>query len=131
MDQCTHEVRAKKWMNIILECQQRPTGMSAKQWLKETGITEQSYYKWQQKFRTEKYAQMLKESSQVPSVYKNDEVTFAELPYKQPEKDTDISVLYNDCKPSAVIKTGSVTIAISNDISSELLSCIIKEVSHA
>ena len=30
MDQCTHEVRAEYWRNIIKACGQRPAGQSAK-----------------------------------------------------------------------------------------------------
>ena len=33
MDQCTHEVRAEYWRNIIKTCGQRPAGQSAKKWI--------------------------------------------------------------------------------------------------
>lgn len=51
MDQCTHEVRAEYWKGIIKACRQRPAGQSAKSWMDENGICEQSYYHWQRKFR--------------------------------------------------------------------------------
>ena len=41
MDQCTHEVRAEYWRNIIKACGQRPAGQSAKKWIDENGICEQ------------------------------------------------------------------------------------------
>ena len=44
MDQCTHEVRAEYWKKIIQACGQRPAGQSAKSWMDENGICEQSYY---------------------------------------------------------------------------------------
>ena len=44
MDQCTHEVRAEYWRKIIQACSQRPAGQSAKNWMDENGISEQSYY---------------------------------------------------------------------------------------
>ena len=47
MDQCTHEVRAEYWKKIIQACGQRPAGQSAKSWMDENGICEQSYYHWQ------------------------------------------------------------------------------------
>ena len=47
MDQCTHEVRAEYWKKIIQACGQRPAGQSAKSWMDENGISEQSYYHWQ------------------------------------------------------------------------------------
>lgn len=51
MDQCTHEVRAEYWKKIIQACGQRPAGQSAKSWMDENGICEQSYYHWQRWFR--------------------------------------------------------------------------------
>ena len=51
MDQCTHEVRAEYWRKIIQACGQRPAGQSAKRWMDENGIREQSYYHWQRRFR--------------------------------------------------------------------------------
>lgn len=60
MDQCTHEVRAEYWRNIIKACGQRPAGQSAKKWMDENGICEQSYYHWQRKFRQQAYDQMKK-----------------------------------------------------------------------
>ena len=51
MDQCTHEVRAEYWRKIIQACSQRPAGQSAKNWMDENGISEQSYYHWQRRFR--------------------------------------------------------------------------------
>ena len=42
MDRCTREVRKQYWKNIISQCLQRPKGMSAKQWLDENSICEQT-----------------------------------------------------------------------------------------
>ena len=53
MDQITHTVRYSMWKDILLQCQNRPDGMSAKQWLKENQVSEKSYYYWQRKFRNE------------------------------------------------------------------------------
>ena len=46
MDQLTHDVRRTNWLDIITECQQRPAGVTAKQWLAENGIKEKAYYYW-------------------------------------------------------------------------------------
>ena len=78
MDQCTHEVRAEYWRNIIKACGQRPAGQSAKKWMDENGICEQSYYHWQRKFRQQAYDQM-KEKEMFPSVAETAEVSFAEM----------------------------------------------------
>ena len=38
MDQITHEMRMEHWKQIITQCQSRPEGQSAKQWMRENGI---------------------------------------------------------------------------------------------
>ena len=38
MDQLTHTVRRSNWINIIRQCQDRPAGTTAKQWLAENDI---------------------------------------------------------------------------------------------
>ena len=40
MDQLTHTVRRSNWINIIRQCQDRPAGTTAKQWLAENDISE-------------------------------------------------------------------------------------------
>lgn len=125
MDQCTHEVRAQYWKEIIEACQQRPVGQSAKQWLKENGILEQNYYKWQRKFRKETFELMQATDLNVTPAQKNN-ISFAEISVKQ---DKTENCLETFASPTAVIKTPSMTIAISNEISDALLSRIMKEVS--
>lgn len=53
MDQSTHDVRRANWLNIITGCQQRPAGVSAKQWLADNGVKEKAYYYWLRKLRRE------------------------------------------------------------------------------
>lgn len=53
MDQLIHTVRRSNWINIIQQCQDRPAGITAKQWLAENGIFEKPYYYWPRKIRRE------------------------------------------------------------------------------
>ena len=46
MDQITHTVCRSNWINVIQQCQDRPAGITAKQWLAENDIFEKSYYYW-------------------------------------------------------------------------------------
>ena len=125
MDQCTHEVRAEYWRKIIQACGQRPAKQSAKRWMNENGIREQSYYRWQRRFRQQAYAEM-KENVSVPAATKNSELNFIEISCTAvPE--TNIRPFSNE--PAAVIWTASFQIEISNDISDTLLSHILREVS--
>lgn len=131
MDQCTHEVRAEYWKRIIQACGQRPAGQSAKSWMEENGICEQSYYHWQRKFRQQAYDQM-KEKEMLPSVTEKAEVSFAEIPYSPAVGREDIpGVSEVGRTPAAVIRTSAMSIEISNQISESLLSRILREVSNA
>ena len=127
MDQCTHEVRAEYWRKIIQACGQRPVGQSAKRWMDENGIREQSYYHWQRRFRQQAYAEM-KENVSVPAVTEKSELDFVEIPCTAVSETHTHPISH---EPAAVIRTASFQIEISNDISDTLLSHILREVSHA
>ena len=77
MDQLTYTVRRSNWINIIQQCQDRPAGTTAKQWLTKNGIFEKYYYYWIRKIRREVCEQggLLETSS--PS-----QISFAEVPVK-------------------------------------------------
>lgn len=130
MDQITHSVRHSMWKDIILQCQNRPTGMPAKKWMQENQISEKSYYYWQRKFRNEIFSQKVSSSIALPALQEHAAVSFAELPMTK-EKIAPPENLGEVMHPSAVIKTATLTIALSNDISDSLLSRILQEVSHA
>ena len=128
MDQCTHEVRAEYWKGIIRACGQLPAGQSAKSWMDENGICEQSYYHWQRKFRQQAYEQMKDIVATVPAVSEKTDIAFVEFPrIPSPQKDTKIM----DNAAVAVIRTSFMSVEITNDISDGVLTAILKEVSHA
>lgn len=131
MDQCTHEVRIQYWKNIISQCQARPAGQTAKQWMTENGICEQTYYLWQRRIRKEAYAQMTSQEL-LPAISGKEEITFAEISVPESKQhDCFPDNREPDIHPVAVIKTRSYTIALSSDIPDSLLSRILREVSHA
>ena len=127
MDQCTHEIRAEYWKKIIQACGQRPAGQSAKSWMDENGIREQSYYHWQRRFREQAYEEM-KENASVPAVAEEAELTFVEISC---HTSTETNTYMVSDKTAATIRTATLQIDISNEISETLLSRIIREVSHA
>lgn len=129
MDKLTHTVRSSRWKDIILRCQNRPTGMSAKQWMAENQVDENTYYYWQRKLRREAYEQM-NNTPVLPIVQDNDNVSFAEVRIPETRKLVSDNLSEN-IRPTVVIKTSTMTIALSNDVSENLLSSILKEVSHA
>jgi hypothetical protein len=129
MDQIAHTVRNSRWRDIILQCHNRPAGMSAKQWMTENQVSEKSYYYWQRKLRTETFKQV-DHSSLLPISQGTSGVSFAEI--RIPETKKSVSdTIPETIRPAAVIKTATMTIALSNDITGDLLSIILREVSHA
>ena len=122
MDQSTHEVRLANWKAVIEQCQTRPKGQTAKQWLDANGISSKKYYYWLRKVRSDVYKQA--SAALIPSEEeKLPAVSFAEIPAK------DVLSL-ND--PSAVvIKTKKSTIEIPTNIPESLIIKLVKAVSHA
>lgn len=129
MDRCTHNVRAQYWKDIIQQCQMRPQNQTIKSWLKERGICENSYYVWQRRFRQEAY-DLIKA---VPTVLseKAENVSFAEIRLPEPETEKSFNTYEQQIKPTAIIKCGQTSIAITNDTSEHILNILLKEVLHA
>lgn len=131
MDQCTHEVRLQYWKNIISQCQCRPAGQTAKQWMKENGICEQTYYVWQRKIRRETFEQISSVPELPAAMTGKEEIAFAEIPLATTDTVHQSHSAEQGIHPVAVLKTESFSIALSGDIPDILLARILKEVSHA
>ena len=126
MDQLTHDIRRANWLSIISQCRERPSNISARQWLADNGIKEKAYYYWLRKFRKEAHDQM-----QVPAVAQTTVVSFAEIPMPVPAVGpSPVTDTLLPHAPAATIKYNGFTIGISNDISKFLLSKILQEVTH-
>lgn len=130
MDQCTHEVRMQHWKRIISQCQARVKGQTAKQWMKEHGICEQTYYLWQRRIRQETYEQMNASPDLLPALPEKPDISFAEISVPI-TKNNGFAFDEKVQNPVAVIKTVDMTIALSADIPDGLLKRILREVSHA
>jgi len=125
MDQSTHDVRRANWLNIVTQCQSRPSGTSVREWLAENDIKEKAYYYWLRKFRKEAYNQM-----QLPATATTTEVAFAEVTIPVAVPDTT-NEKFPDISTAAVIRCNGLTIELSNNISEGLLSRLLQEVVHA
>ena len=122
MDKITHEVRIANWRSIIEQCQARPEGQSAKQWLADNGISEKNYYYWQRKVRQEAYALI---SPDVAPAAQTEPVVFAELPFISTKDDKQ------SFSPDAVMRKGQTVLELSNTISDRLLDRLMEVVGHA
>lgn len=129
MDNTTYQVRLAQWAQIIEECNRRPEGMTAKQWLKDNDISEKAYYYWQRRVRKE-----VLNKCTVPSVSAKNEITFAEISNTYTSKQDcscQSDTLSDSFNADAIIKCGDSVIALSNSISDAMLSKILEVVTHA
>ncbi len=126
MDQLTHTIRRSNWINIIQQCQTRPAGTTAKQWLAENGISEKSYYYWLRKIRREVCEQEGLLEATSPS-----EVSFVEIPVKTALDTAPVPTVAAAMTPVAVIRFGRLTLELGNDVSDSLLCRLLQEVLHA
>ena len=126
MDQSTHTVRRSNWINIIQQCQARPAGTTAKQWLAENGISEKSYYYWLRKIRREVCEQEGLLEATDPSG-----VSFVEIPVKTALDSAPLPTVPAAITPVAVIRSGRLTLELANDVSEPLLCRLLQEVLHA
>ena len=122
MDQLTHTVRRSNWINIIRQCQDRPAGTTAKQWLAENDISEKSYYYWLRKIRRE-----VCEHEGLQEVTNPSDLSFVEIPVKTALDTTPVPTVPAAMTPAAVIRSGRLTLELSNDISESLLCRLLQD----
>ena len=110
MDQSTSEVRMANWLTIAKQCQNRPNGQSARQWLAENGVPEKQYYYWLRKVKTAALQQ----------------AGFVEMPLPEvkPVPETDFTT-------QLVIKAAGNEIRINNDTPAELIARVLDVICHA
>ena len=125
MVQITHDVRRANWLSIIRQCQSRPEGMTAKQWMADNGIRSKSYYYWLRKFRKESY-----ESMQPCNDITFHEMQFPVSPQKSAsEAGTELS---GNADAAVIVSRGNTVITVTNSASAELAALVLKEVlAHA
>ena len=123
MDHTTHEVRLEQWENLIMKCQERPQGQTAKQWLRENGISEKTYYYWLRKVRKQTFDERRKELP-VPVNEKNRLPSYVEIPAEE-------IAAPSPALSAITIKTRKSTIEIPSDIPKDLIVELVKAVGHA
>ena len=126
MDKTTHEIRISNWRSIIEQCQARPEGQSARQWLADNGISEKTYYYWQRKVRQETY-ELIKQDTVPPAIPESDtkSVTFAEIPYAAAPDNLQ------PFTPDVLIRKGQTVLELSNSVSDRILEKIMEVMSNA
>lgn len=125
MDQITHDVRRSNWLNTINQCQNRPEGMTAKQWMSDNGISSKSYYYWLRKFRKESYDLM----------QPCNDIAFHEMRFPIPSHEpasAGAAVFSSNADAAVIVSRKDTVITVTNSASAELAALVIKEVlAHA
>ena len=122
MDQITTDVRTADWVSIIKQCQNRPEGQTAKQWLEENGISSKKYYYWLRKIRNQVYNETI---GSLPVENENNRILSPRLAYVElPPEEPKAAV------PRISIRTKKATIEISG-VSDELAVKLVKAVGNA
>ena len=138
MDHTTTEVRLASWRTVVEQCQQRPEGMTIKQWLQDNNINRDQYFYYQRRLRQAAFAEA--EESHLPAVRQTSEVAFAELPSETvstacvagPEAPKAGPLTVNTgFRPDAVVRTDAGTIELSNTVSEPLLRNLLEVMCHA
>lgn len=116
MDKITHEMRLIQWAPIIREC--RSSSMTVKSWCIENNVNEKQFYYWQCRVREEVFDSLNKTESQSRS-------KFVQLPAPD-----DSSKKASFFKADMIIHIGNNVLEPSNTVSEELLSNVLKVISH-
>lgn len=120
MDQITADVRMAEWTALIQQCQGRPEGQTAKQWLEENGVSSKKYYYWLRKVRNHVYNDSIKSLPAERDCSAANQLAYIELPDEQPAANV----------PTITIRTKKATFEITG-VSDDLAVKLVKAVSHA
>lgn len=123
MDKSTHEIRALNWAAIIEQCQARPDGQSAKQWLAANNVPEKQYYYWQRKLRKQFYEKSLTPALPEPAENCPPAVAFAEIPADE--------IISSKPVTAVTIKSRKLTLEISSAVPASSMIEIVKAVANA
>lgn len=116
MDKITHEMRLIQWTPIIREC--RSSSMTVKSWCIENNVDEKQFYYWQRRVREEVFDSLNKTEFQ-------SRPNFVQLPVP-----ADSSRNTSFFKADMIMHIGNSVLELSNTVSEELLSNVLKVISH-
>lgn len=116
MDKITYEMRLMQWTQIIRECHN--SGMSVKDWCLETNVSEKKFYYWQRRVRGEAFESLKKNELQ-------NQTKFVQLSVQNDNLNNSLSF-----KPDIILHIGNNILELSNTVSEELLSKVLKVMSN-
>ena len=115
MERITHAMRRERWKQIIQECNN--SGALKKDWLKEHNINPKLFYRWQQKLRMEIGTELVlaQQNIQAPAQFE---------PLNPPALQDNLV-----CN-SVIVRCGSVSIEVDENISDAFLLRLIRAASN-
>lgn len=128
MDKETHEVRMRQWFETIQAWSS--SGQPKTVWCKENGICLRQFYYWQRTIRLKLYGEMEKHKEaalpepEVPALPEGQTETLSVPTFAEVPLTPVVSEKPSGFEAAAVIKSGSITIELSNTASEELLARI-------
>lgn len=115
MDKITHEMRLMQQTPIVRECHE--SGMAVKAQCLQNNVNEKKFYYWQRHVREEAFDTLKKADSQ-------SHTTFVQLPVP-----VDSSRDTSSFRTDMIIHIGNNILELSNTVSEELLSKVLKVLS--
>lgn len=134
MDKEVYEVRLANWKQLILQCQNRPDGMTQKDWMEQHEIPESQFYYWLRKIRKEALTEMAVTDSKERSLVVAEgsspasSVAFAEIDLRKVQEYQESG---QPNSAAAVIRIGKLSIELSNTANERLISGILRAASYA
>lgn len=115
MDKITHEMRLSQWTSLIREC--RSSSMSIKTWCNANNVNQGQFFYWQRRVREGMY-------SSLDISGEKKQLVFAQLQGPAIPSGANSSFVAD-----MVVRLGKNTLELSNSVSEELLSKVLKVLS--
>ena len=108
----TKEYRLSKWFPIVKTC--RESGMTVKAWCEQHDVNEKQFYYWQRQLR-EAASGLRSDTIQNPKL--------VQVPCLIPTKSESSKPVF---EPNVIIRIGDVSVELSDNISTDFLSKVLK-----
>ena len=128
MDQNAQQIRRSQWEKIVLEGNR--ASVSKKEWCRQNGISEKSFYYWQRKIRLQA-AGALEARKDVPVCVGSPASTFVEMPLRSTAQTMNGGSASPGLTPELMIQIGDCRVYVAGTIQEQTLSTVLKIIRHA
>ena len=118
MNKIESEENFKKWTPIIKKC--RNSGIGVRPWCRQNNISEKKFYYWERRIKGKNFE--IQEENKLPN-----QANFIELPVPI---ESSVNKSTPTFRADMVIQVGNNVLEISNTVSENLLSMVLKVMSN-